>query len=289
MRKRDVLKPKSNYLKELSRKGIQYQLSLLGGGYINKVYLVRIRKKKAELHVLKFYNTKKETQKMLYNYKLVGSKIPTPKIIFSDIENKEIVQEYLPGKPLRKLIEEKDKNLRRYLGEVAILLKKLHDIHLKKTKWYVFVKDSFDEKKLLKHARILKEKGKIEEEEYKLIKKRVKKYVPKWITLIHGDSHLGNFLVSNEGKVYIIDLDEMRFSDPHADLGKFIHEIDTLCYRAGYTRKKINSLIKMVLELYKDVHIEGLNLFRLRTPLIQLKLEKKDAYDVLRYLVKHKK
>tara|TARA_Y100000310_G_C20522302_1_gene734268 strand:+ start:88 stop:942 length:855 start_codon:yes stop_codon:yes gene_type:complete len=281
----EIPEPKSRYLEKLSKEGINFDVSLLGGGYVNKVYLLIVYKKELEHYVLKFYKTEKEIKKTVYNNKLVGSKIPIPKIIFSDIKNKELVQEYIPGKSFRKLIGEKDKNLRKYLKEVTILLKKLHNIHSKKTKWYVIRKDSLDEKKLLKHARILYKRGKIEEKEYKLLNKRVKKYVPRHLSLIHGDSHLSNFLLLNKKKVYVIDLDEMKFSDPHADLGKFIHEIDLRCYRAGYTRKRINSFIKMVLEEYKDVNIKGLDLFRLRTPMIQLKLENYDAYDTLRYLI----
>ncbi len=283
-----VPKPKSTYLKKLSKEGIKYELSLLGGGYVNKVYLLIVHKKKKEHYVLKFYKTKKEVKKTVFNHKLVDSKIPTPKIIFSDIENKEIVQEYIDGKSLRTLIEERSKNLRKYLKGVAILLGKLHHVDLKKTKWYVLRKDSLDEMKLLKHSRRLYKKGKIEEREYNLLKKRVKKYVPKWISLIHGDSHLGNFLVSNKGKIYIIDLDEMKFSDPHADVGKLIHEIDTLCYQADYTRKRINSFIKMILKIHKDLNIKGISLFRLRTPLIQLKVKQNDAYNIIRYLVEDK-
>jgi thiamine kinase-like enzyme len=284
----ELREPNSNYLKDLAKKGVDYDLSLLSGGYVNKVYLLLVHKKKIEHYVLKFYKTEKEIKKTIDNYKLVYKQIRTPEIIFSDIENKELVEEHIAGKSFRKLIEEKNKDLRKHLRKLTLLLKELHKIHLKKTKWYTIRKDSLDEKKLLKHSRILYKKGRIEEEEYRLIKKRVKKYVPKWISLIHGDSHLGNFMMSNKGKIYMIDLDEMKFSDPHADLGKFINEIDEICYTAGYTRKKINSFIKMILELYRGVNIKGLDLFRLRTPLIELKLKKNAAYDVVRYLIEHK-
>lgn len=118
--------------------------------------------------------------------------------------------------------------------------------------------------------------------------KKVKRYVPRTITLIHGDSHLGNFIATKSGKILVIDLDEMTFSDPNADLGKVIHEIDNLCYKAGYNRKEIEKLIKAVLETYSGENIKGVHLFRLRTPMIALKYEEKEAYNFIRYLV-HKK
>ncbi len=51
--------------------------------------------------------------------------------------------------------------------------------------------------------------------------------VPRGSAVLHGDLHVGQFIVSPEGTVWLVDLDDLALGPPEADLANFVAHLAT--------------------------------------------------------------
>lgn len=169
------------------------------------------------------------------------------------------------------MIEGGDKRTSQAVRDLANEVQKLHDHREYNPKFHRG--DSPDEKKMRKDLVMLKDRGKLDQSEVQEIQRAIRTHIPKKKRVIHGDAHLGNFMYSDSGVLYMIDTDNAQISDPHADLGKIVEAIGQLEEEGKINESISNSLKDLFLDIYQGEEKEALDLFRLRTPLIRVKYE----------------
>lgn len=253
----------------LEKRGYKVSSKKLGGGYVNDVRLITAKKGEEVLeYVLKKYQSDIDMKSMLRGYDLISSSIKTPTIVYLNKQKKEVAYDLIRGKSLNEMIESGDKEAPKAVRKLAQEIEKLHKS--KEFNPLYHRNDSPDETKINKHSAVTFLKGNIDRVELDKIYSWVKAYKPKSKRIIHGDAHLGNFLYSN-GEIYLIDPDSVKISDHNADLGKIVHSIEKLHHEGKIGEKESHSLRELFLETYQGEDPEGVNLHRLRTPLIEAK------------------
>lgn len=273
---------KRGFVELLQKQGYEVIEKKLSGGFTNEVKLI-IASKGGHVfeYVSKKYKSKKELKNMMKGYRVLSSVIKAPEIIYC--KGREIAYPLIKGKNIRTMILENDPKAPEAIRLLAKELEKLHrhQIFPPKYRWG----DSPDERKMIKHIKILLEKGRITKKEAEILIKRIREYIPKNKTIIHGDAHLGNFIYS-EGKIYFIDLDNINLSDYNVDIGKIIYEIESLAEMGKITPDQALELKKLFLDVYEGEDLKGVALYKARTPLIQLKYKHdKIARKMIRKIV----
>ena len=210
---------KKRFVDLLKNKGYQVKMKKLTGGFVNKVYLVTaIKGGEVFEYVVKKYQSKAEMKDMLQGYNLISALVKTPKIIYKNESNKEVVYDFVKGISLKKLIESGHPKTLVAVVKLSKALQDLHAGHKYRPKYDQY--NSPDEKKLIKHAKIARNKGLVNKEFITKLQKQIKEYIPNNKVVIHGDAHLGNFIYTEDGELYIIDTDNVRISDLNSDIGR---------------------------------------------------------------------
>mgnify|MGYP001575589029 CR=1 FL=1 len=258
---------KSKFISLLEKKGYEVHGKRLSGGYVNDVQLVTARKgDEAIEYVLKNYKSKKEMDNMLRGYNLVSNVVPTPTIAYHDEKSKEVAYDYIKGKSVKDLIAHGDKNAEKSLKKLATLVEKLHSERSYPPRYRR--NDSPDEVKLRERAITLHKKGKLSRSEINELERRIRRYIPKNKSVIHGDAHLGNFFYDGN-ELYLIDTDKVKISDYNADLGKITYAIHDLEKERKISKPEARKLLNLFLEIYKGEDKQGIDLHKFRTPLIE--------------------
>ncbi|HNX10528.1 MAG TPA: aminoglycoside phosphotransferase family protein [bacterium] len=68
--------------------------------------------------------------------------------------------------------------------------------------------------------------------------------------LVHGDAHPDNIIRINDGKVALIDLNDLSWGDPARDLGCFCEQLSYMGQKEGLSEEYLQSLEKMFLDNY---------------------------------------
>ena len=105
--------------------------------------------------------------------------------------------------------------------------------------------------------------------------RNIREYIPKNKTIIHGDAHLGNFMYS-DGELYFIDPDNVKISDYNADIGKVVHAIERLGDEKQISHRQASELRELFLGEYNGEDTNAVNIYKSRTPLIELKSRGRD-------------
>jgi aminoglycoside phosphotransferase (APT) family kinase protein len=262
---------KKDFLEILKKQGYELSFKKLGGGFSNYVQLVTAeRDGKILQYVLKKYKSQEEMDSMLRGYDQISKAAKTPTIVYLDKGNKEVVYDYFKGMSIKKMIEAGDERVPEAMKTLAREMEKVHG----SSEYYPKFKrgDSPDEKKLREHGAILHTRGGLEEDYLQQLQSLIQEYVPKRKTIIHGDAHLGNFHYV-DGEIYILDTDNSKISDPNADIGKVIFALEDLEEEGSLSHRQSGELQKLFLYFYQGEDLKGVNLHRLRTPLIRSKKE----------------
>lgn len=102
--------------------------------------------------------------------------------------------------------------------------------------------------------------------------RRIKEYIPRNKSIIHGDAHLGNFMYSeSEQALYFIDPDCVQISDYNADLGKVVFAIEQLEGEGRISANQASQLSNLFLAEYNGEDQQAVKLYKARTPLIMMK------------------
>jgi len=177
--------------------------------------------------------------------------------------------------PQDLLIQKKIKKIFKVIPEVALFLKKFHSLKIKKI---LPIKNKKEENKEHRHWLFLIKKcapkflKRFKKIYYPLIKFREKnkKIFPKPedFSLIHGDLHFGNIILTDK-KVKIIDFGDAQFYDPLDDLARFLAQSKSMLeyyqppdyyfyerkienlFLKNYFRKKIKNEEKIRITFFK--------------------------------------
>jgi aminoglycoside phosphotransferase (APT) family kinase protein len=264
--------PERDFVNTLKRQGYEITEKKLGGGFVNDVRLVTAKKEDQVLeYVLKKYGSNKDAQDMLRGYDVLSASVKTPTIVYRN--GTEIAYDFVRGKSIKSMITEGDPNAKDALKLLGRELEKLHQDTAARPKFKYG--DSPDEKKMILHAAKALERGHLSNREAHRLVEKINKYIPKAKSFIHGDAHLGNFHYVN-GELYFLDPDNVKMSDPNADLGKVTHAIDQLAEEGKITSRQRENLREVFLENYQGEDAEAVKMYEARTPLIVLKKRAKD-------------
>ena len=267
---------KKRFVDLLKNKGYQVKIKKLTGGFVNKVYLVTaIKGDEVFEYVVKKYKSKAEMKEMLQGYNLISALIKTPKIVYKNESNKEVVYYFVKGISLKKLIESGHPETLAAVVKLSKALQDLHAGHKYRPKYDQGT--SPDEKKLVKHAKIARNKGLVNKEFIIKLQKQIKEYIPNNKVVIHGDAHLGNFIYTEDGELYIIDTDKVRISDLNSDIGRITGSIEQLEDEGKITSKRSRDIISVLKEVYEGEDSIAVDLFSMRGDLIQSKLGSRKA------------
>jgi aminoglycoside phosphotransferase (APT) family kinase protein len=262
----------------LERKGYRIEEKKLGGGFVNDVRLIRAAKGSEIIeYVSKTYGSKEDMRDMLRGYDMLSGVVKTPTIVYQNNDTCEIVYDLVKGKSLKEMIIEGNKEAPKAIAMLARELQTLHDS--KKISGRYKNDDSPDERKMILHAMKACAKRILDKEDAIRIISQIRQYVPKTKATIHGDAHLGNFMYSSEGEIYLIDSDNVKKSDPNADLGKIVYAIDEIADNGKISRETADKLREVLLATYEGEEERAVNLHKMRTPLIDIKGEAREAHS----------
>jgi aminoglycoside phosphotransferase (APT) family kinase protein len=133
-----------------------------------------------------------------------------------------IIYQYIEGIELIKVIEHLSINQQYELGiQAGKILKQLHQVKGKaKDHPYDQMKQKIEKKKVLYQAENL------EEPYHTLIVDYLDLHLPLLkthsTTFCHGDYHIGNMLIGNDGLLYVIDFNRSNIEDPYQDFNRMI-------------------------------------------------------------------
>ena len=261
------MKKEGSFTDLLKRQGYKVTEKKLGGGFVHDVKLITAHKGNETFgYVLKKFPTKNDATDMLRGYDSISDVVNTPAIVYQN--GREVVYDLIKGSSIKDMIMNYDPKASEALRLLAKELEKLHKS--KKVPLKYKKGNSPDERKMIEHVAESLNKNQISGEEANKILKQITNYIPKNKSLIHGDSHLGNFLYSN-GKVYFIDPDNVKISDYNADIGKVIYEIKRLEEEGRISKTQATHLSELFLTQYNGEDANAVKMFSMRTPLIELK------------------
>lgn len=261
----------SSFISVLKKQGYSVRKQKLGGGFTNDVSLITAKKGNQEhKYVLKKYSSDEDVSDMLRGYDAISTVVKTPTIVYR--EKNEVAYDFINGKSIRNMLLEKDPEVSKAL---ILLANELEDLHnYKKANPDYKNNDSPDERKMIKDISKAIERGQVKRNIGENLVMNIRKYSPKNKSIIHGDAHLDNFIYSN-GELYFIDTDNVKMSDYNADLGKIIYAIDELGTEGTISKKQSEYLINLFKEEYNGEDNHAINIYKARTPLIQLKHQRK--------------
>ena len=275
---------KKDFIDILERKGYNVKVEKIEGGFSNDVKRIIAEKDgKIAEYFFKKYGSKEEMNSMLRGYGIISGKIKTPTIVYNNPEKREVVYDILTGKSIKSLIEKGDRRAENAVYQLAKEIQKLHEIEEYNPRYSKG--DSSDEVKIRKNAIKVFKKGRINSEQLNQIQRGLREYIPKKKRIIQGDAHLGNFMYTDSGELYMIDLDNVKLSDPNADLGKIVESIDQLENERKINGSKSNALKKLFLDMYRGEDQKAIYLHQLRTPLIRTKQGDKEAIPRIRNIL----
>ncbi len=267
---------KSGFTDSLRKQGYEVTERKLGGklkgGFVNDVKLISAKKGDQVFeYVSKKYGSERDVQDMLRGYDTISHTVKTPTIVYR--QGKEVAYDLVNGKTIKDMILEHDPKAPEAIGLLGQELEKLH--HSKNAPPRYNRGNSPDERKMIKHVAKALQNEQISRDEANNLIRQIKEYIPKNKAIIHGDAHLGNFMYSN-GELYFIDPDNVKISDYNADIGKVVHAIERLGDEGKISQRQADELGDLFLAEYNGEDSHAVNIYRARTPLIELKNRSKD-------------
>ncbi len=258
---------KNSFTDLLKRQGYEVSNKKLGGGFVNNVQLITAYKgNQVYEYVLKKYGSEKDIKDMLRGYDAISSVVKTPTIVYH--QGKEVAYDLVKGKSLKDMLLEHDPKAP---GAIKLLGQELEKLHRSKNAPPQYKHgNSPDERKMIQHVVKALQNEQISEDEANKLLRQIREYIPKNKSLVHGDAHLGNFMYSNE-ELYFIDPDNVKISDFNADIGKVVHAIERLGDEGKISPRQADELGELFLAKYNGEDPRAVNLYMVRTPLIELK------------------
>lgn len=260
---------KKSFVDLLKEKGYEVTEKRLGEGFVNDVRLITAHKGDQVIeYVSKKYKNEKDMQDMFRGYDLISSVIKTPTIVYHS--GTEVVYDLVKGKSLKDMIVNRDPNASEAVRLLGKELEKLHQSKNAPPRYRGG--DSPDERKMIKDVVKALGKEQISRIDANRLVRRIKEYIPRNKSIIHGDAHLGNFMYSeSEQALYFIDPDCVQISDYNADLGKVVFAIEQLEGEGRISANQASQLSNLFLAEYNGEDQQAVKLYKARTPLIMMK------------------
>ena len=202
----------------------------IGKGVFSKVYLLD------DKTIVKVINDKMPFEDVLYEYemskKAYENGIPCPKT-FEIVKTENgygIVYERVVGKTLNKYLKKHPKMYAIYAKKYAELLKKINNICVNKAEVEGIKKIYLD--RIDNYA-----KYGLTQQQFDFLK-QVINLVPEQNNLLHGDPRLTNVMITEDGELVFIDLDNLSYGNP-------IFDVCAVCYTLCVMAKRHPPFVKI--------------------------------------------
>jgi thiamine kinase-like enzyme len=80
--------------------------------------------------------------------------------------------------------------------------------------------------------------------EYEFLSSTTKRY------LIHGDAHPDNIMLTNGGRLGVIDFSDLSYADFARDLGCFLEQTEYMCSKRDFTKDEIAEIKQLFMDTY---------------------------------------
>lgn len=242
----------------------------LDGGFKNLVVLITTAK--GDTYVAKaFIEGKEKANNQKHAYKTIKKIIKQdekliPEIIewVEDDEIDIVISEKAEGKPLIQILKEVNKDDDSTIYEacnsfynLGITLAMLHERTERKID-QINIQTRQNAHKLIKHLDMFKDLLNINDEQLNILKNNIYKIINNgFISVVHGDAHLGQFFQApNKSIITIVDYDSLHEDDPMSDVSRCISSLRYNGYKMNIPNDILIMIEKSFFEGYNKVRIE---------------------------------
>lgn len=263
-------------LSKIADWAIKYNINIidikkLNGGFKNLVLLITTAE--GDMCVAKaFIEGKEKANNQKHAYKTIKKIIKQdeeliPKIIewIEDNETDVVISEKAKGKPFIQILKEVNKDDNSTIEEacksfynLGVTLATLHE----RTERKIDQTNSQTRQnahKLIEYLDKFKDLLNINNEQFNILKSNIHKIINNgFISIVHGDAHLGQFFQApNKSLITIVDYDSLHEDDPMSDVSRCISSLRYHGYKMNIPHNILIMIEKSFFAGYNKIRIEG--------------------------------